>query len=245
MRAVAHLAAVALLAVFAVAAGASAQEQVTWKAVLVAGDDSVPVFENAVTALSGQFRRRGVADIRVLSASPRASRSETRATAGNLDQALKSLNLGGNDGCLLYFTSHGSEAGLLMSQDKDNEQTLSPELMARVVNASCAGRPTVVVVSACHSGTFLRDDIVADDRIVLTAARKERVSFGCDFRLRYNYFDGCLLAEIDRSATWSDLFGRTRACIERLEAGLNEKPSEPQASFGQRVKDLLLPRAGQ
>ena len=171
--------------------------------------------------------------------------AETRATARNLDQALKSLNIGGNDGCLLYFTSHGSEAGLLMSQDKDNEQTLSPELMGRILNAYCAGRPAVVVVSACHSGTFLRDGVVADDRIVLTAARKERVSFGCDFRLRYNYFDGCLLAEIDRSATWSDLFNRTRTCIERLETGLNEKPSEPQASFGERVKDMPLPRAGQ
>ncbi len=240
-----RLAAAVLLAVLAGGVGAKAQEQVTWKAVLVAGDDSVPVFENAVTTLSGQLRQRGVKDIRVLSASPRASRSEIRATAHNLDEALKSLNIGANDGCLLYFTSHGAETGLLMSQDKDNEQTLSPEMMGRVVNEYCAGRPAVVVVSACHSGTFLRDGVVADDRIVLTAARKERVSFGCEFRLRYNYFDGCLLAEIDRSATWSELFGRTRACIERLEAGLNEKPSEPQAAFGEKVKNLPLPRAGQ
>ena len=245
MRLFARLLIASLFTALVNAADALAQEQVTWKAVLVAGDDSAPVFENAVTTLSGQLRQRGVADMRILSASPRASRSETRATARNLDQALKSLNIGGNDGCLLYFTSHGSEAGLLMSQDKDNDQTLSPELMSRALNTYCAGRPAVVVVSACHSGTFLRDDIVADDRIVLTAARKERVSFGCDFRLRYNYFDGCLLAEIDRSATWSDLYSRTRACIERLEAGLNEKPSEPQASFGQRVKDMPLPRAGQ
>jgi hypothetical protein len=245
MRMGGRLVVAVLFAVLAGGAGAIAQEPVTWKAVLVAGDDSVPVFENAVTTLSGQLRQRGVTDIRVLSASPRASRSETRATAGNLDRALKSLNIGANDGCLLYFTSHGSEAGLLMSQDKDNEQTLSPDLMGRILNSYCAGRPAVVVVSACHSGTFLRDGIVADDRIVLTAARKERVSFGCEFRLRYNYFDGCLLAEIDRSATWSDLFGRTRACIERLEAGLNEKPSEPQAMFGERVKNMPLPRAGQ
>jgi len=234
-----------LLVALVNATAALAQEYVTWKAVLVAGDDSVPVFENAVTALSGQFRQRGVTDMRILSASPRASRSETRATARNLDQALKSLNIGGNDGCLLYLTSHGSETGLLMSQDRDNEQTLSPEVMGRILNEYCTGRPSVLVVSACHSGTFLREDIMADDRIVLTAARKERVSFGCDFRLRYNYFDGCLLAEIGRSATWSDLFGRTRACIERLEAGLNEKPSEPQASFGERVKDMPLPRTGQ
>lgn len=245
MRMGRRLIAAALFAILASSAGVQAQEQVTWKAVLVAGDDSVPVFENAVTTLSGQLRQRGITDIRVLSASPRASRSELRATVRNLDQALKSLDIGANDGCLLYFTSHGSETGLLMSQDKDNEQTLSPELMGRILNSYCTGRPAVVVVSACHSGTFLRDGIVADDRIVLTAARKERVSFGCEFRLRYNYFDGCLLAEIDRSATWSDLFGRTRACIERLEAGLNEKPSEPQAAFGERVKNMPLPRAGQ
>lgn len=245
MRVYLRLITVALFATLMAAPGTFAQEQVTWKAVLVAGDDSAPVFENAVTTLSGQFRQRGITDMRILSASPRASRSEMRATAGNLDQALKSLNIGGSDGCLLYFTSHGSEAGLLMSQDKDNEQTLSPEIMNRVLNTYCSGHPTIVVVSACHSGTFLRDGIMGDDRIVLTAARKERVSFGCDFRLRYNYFDGCLLSEIDRSTTWFNLFGRTRACIERLESGLNEKPSEPQASFGERVKDIPLPRTGQ
>jgi len=240
-----RLAVAVLLTVLMGYVGAMAQEQVTWKAVLVAGDDSVPVFENAVTTLSGQLRQRGVTDIRVLSASPRASRSEMRATARNLDVALRSLNIGANDGCLLYFTSHGAEIGLLMSQDKDNQQNLSPEIMGRIVNEYCTGRPAVVVVSACHSGTFLRDGVVADDRIVLTAARKERVSFGCEFRLRYNYFDGCLLAEIDRSMTWADLFRRTKACIERLEAGLNEKPSEPQAAFGEKVKNLPLPRAGQ
>lgn len=245
MRLFARLLIASLFAALVNAADAPAQEQVTWKAVLVAGDDSAPVFENAVTDLSTQFRQRGVADIRILSASPRASRSEARATASNLDQALASLNIGEGDGCLLYFTSHGSEAGLLMSQDRDNEQTFSPEALGRSLNNYCRARPTVVVVSACHSGTFLRDGVTGDERIVLTAARKERVSFGCDFRLRYNYFDGCLLGEIKRSSTWSDLFGRTRACIERLEAGLNEKPSEPQASFGERVKDMPLPRAGQ
>jgi len=242
MRVIWRFIRILLLAVSA--GGAQAQEQVTWKAVLVAGDDSAPVFENAVTDLSAQFRQRGVTDIRVLSASPRASRSETRATASNLDQALASLNIGDGDGCLLYFTSHGSETGLLMSQDKENEQNFSPEMMGRLLNAYCAGRPAVVVVSACHSGTFLRDGVVADDRIVLTAARKERVSFGCDFRLRYNYFDGCLLNEIKRASTWADLFGRTRGCIERLEKGLNERPSEPQASFGDKVKDLPMPKAG-
>lgn len=244
MRIAGRLIAAVLLAAVVGGVGAKAQEQVAWKAVLVAGDDSAPVFENAVTDLSAQFRQRGINDIRVLSASPRASRSELRATAGNLDQALASLNIGEGDGCLLYFTSHGSETGLLMSQDKDNEQNLSPEMVGRLLNAYCAGRPAVVVVSACHSGTFLRDGVVADDRIVLTAARKERVSFGCDFRLKYNYFDGCLLNEIKRSTTWADLFGRTRGCIERLEKGLNEKPSEPQASFGEKVKDLPLPKAG-
>lgn len=237
--------AMAILAFVLATGGATAQEPTTWKAVLVAGDDSAPVFENAVTSLSGQFRQRGVTDLRVLSASPRASRGEARATVRDLDQALESLQIGGSDGCLLYFTSHGTEAGLLMSQDKDNGQTLSPDAMGRVLNTYCANRPTVVVVSACHAGTFLRDGVVADDRIVLTAARKERVSFGCDFRLRYNYFDGCLLGELNRSATWLDLFGRTRACIERLEKGQNEPPSEPQAFFGPRVKDMPLPRAGQ
>lgn len=237
---------VAMIAAFW-AASAAAQEPVRWKAVLVAGDDSVPVFENAVTALSERFRERGVAEIRVLSASPRASRSEAPATSRNLLRALDSLKIGAGDGCLLYFTSHGTEAGLLMSRDPESRALLTPDAMEKAVDTYCAGLPTVVVVSACHAGTFLRDGIVDDSRIVLVAARKERVSFGCDFRLRYNYFDGCLLGELDRSVTWRELFERTRACIDALEGGQVSEKSEPQAFFGERVKDMPLPapRAGQ
>lgn len=234
----------AFLCLLAAVPWANATEPARWKAVLLAGDDSAQVFENAVTDLSAQFRQRGVIDMRVLSASPRASRGETRATLSNLSQAMASLNIGEGDGCLLYLTSHGNEEGLFMRADRENKQNLAPEALARILDTYCKSRPTVVVVSACHSGTFLRDGIVGDDRIILTAARKDRVSFGCDFRLRYNYFDSCVLRVIDRSATWADLFFRVDTCIEEQEKSLNERPSEPQASFGDHVEDLPLPHAG-
>ena len=76
---------------------------------------------------------------------------------------------------------------------------------------------------------------------MLTAARLDRSSFGCDFRLRYTYFDGCFLDEFDRSRSWRDVFARTVECIEEIEAGFTPEPSEPQAFFGAATESLPLP----
>ncbi|MFO0995162.1 MAG: C13 family peptidase [Alphaproteobacteria bacterium] len=240
IRAVMGLAVVLLIATMA---GASAQA-VRWKAVLVAGDDSIPVFDNAVRTLSTRFKQRGIAEVRILSSARAFARGPQAATTKNLFEALDSLKIGPSDGCLLYFTSHGTEHGLYLKRDRVNNEKLYPEDLEKALDTYCDGVPTIAVISGCHSGTFLRDGVKKANRIILTAARRDRSSFGCDFRLDYTYFDGCLLDEIERSATWHQLFDRTVECVEDLETGWVEEPSQPQAFFGKGVESLSLPRRG-
>lgn len=226
------------------AAGVARAQAVHWKAVLVAGDDSIPAFENAIRTLSDRFKERGIADIRVLSSLRRFARGPQTATTKNLFDALDSLKIGPSDGCLLYLTSHGTEQGLYMKRDRANNGKLYPEDLEKALDTYCGSVPTIAVVSGCHSGVFLRDGVKKSNRIILTAARRDRSSFGCDFRLEYTYFDGCLLDEIERSETWHQLFDQTVECVEDLETGWVDQASLPQAFFGKGVEALTLPRPG-
>ena len=76
------------------------------------------------------------------------------------------------------------------------------------------------------------------NRVVLTAARADRPSFGCQAHRTYNFFDECLLTALPKSATWRAEFNGARMCVRHMEQALDERPSQPQAYFGAAVADL-------
>src|SRR5579859_779071 len=84
--------------------------QSPWQAVLVAGDDAQPVFDNAVDAFARWLGAGGVpiSDIHRLSAS-RAARDPSIewATADRILQRIASLRARPGAGCLIFITSHG------------------------------------------------------------------------------------------------------------------------------------------
>jgi hypothetical protein len=80
-----------------------------------------------------------------------------------------------------------------------------------------------------------------DNRIWLTAARDDRVSFGCGAEFALTYFDECLIGAWPKSRTWRQLFERTDTCVRLKESELSEQSSLPQAFFGDAVRDLELP----
>ncbi len=102
--------------------------------------------------------------------------------------------------------------------------------------------PTVVVVSACHSGTFINDQTKKPNRIIMTAAAADRTSFGCGADDDYTYYDQCLLQTLDGAATWRELALGTRSCVETLERRLGvRQQSRPQLFVGAAVANLRLP----
>jgi hypothetical protein len=100
----------------------------------------------------------------------------------------------------------------------------------------------VVVVSACHSGTFIDNGVGKPNRVILTAAATNRTSFGCGADDEYTYYDRCLLHQFDGATTWSELSAATRTCVEGLERKMGAKPSMPQLFVGSDVENLRLPR---
>jgi hypothetical protein len=210
-----------------------------WEVVLAAGDDAEPVFDNATRTFNQRLVAAGVpaGDIHRLSASSaELSSSVEPASAKTLLQRIAELPARPGDRCLVFLTSHGERgAGVWLAR---SNTALSPDELADALSRGCGPAPTVVIVSACYSGGFAAGRMVKPNRIILTAARSDRPSFGCQAHRRYNFFDECLLGALPKSATWRMAFDKSTQCVRQMERALGERPSEPQAYFGTAVADL-------
>lgn len=219
----------------------SRYQSTRWKAILVAGDHSIAAFDNAVVEIASVLRARRVDVVATFSAAGTARvPGATLATIANLDRWASTFRVRDGEGCLVFATSHGTVHGLRLTKDPHPSQ-LQPAELNRIVTAACGDAPTVIVVSACHSGTFIRETLVTPNRIMLSAARDIRRSFGCRPERRFTYYDGCLLQEFPKASTWEALHAAVSQCIVAKEAAVREPASEPQAFFGRNMKQLSLP----
>jgi hypothetical protein len=227
------------LAATLLSASADSAALQSWRVLLVAGDDSTAVFDNAVDRFTEILTSKPGLELYRLT-SDRRLRSATRhiASAKAIDGALTGSAA---QGCFVFMTSHGTTDGLYLREDNESNRTLSPSKLDRILDKQCGERPTVVVISACHSGVFIGKASKGDNRIWLTAARDDRVSFGCGAEFELTYFDECLLGAWPQSKTWQQLFDRTKTCVRLKESELSEQSSMPQAFFGAKVRNLALP----
>ncbi len=218
------------------APGGSSVPAARWRAVLIAGDNNSPSFDNGVDALRDKLAAHGVRDVRVLTSDPRRNPSVPVATVANVSSALRTQ---GGEACLVFITSHGDERGVAL---KAANGILGPSSLDNALDAGCGARPTVLIVSACHSGVFLTSAMRQPNRVVLTAAAADRVSFGCGAGDQYTYYDQCLLQNFDGAATWGQLAQSTRSCVQALEQRMGiRRPSQPQIFVGPSVADLRIP----
>lgn len=209
-----------------------------WAAVIVSGDNlaahvdaPTEAFDNARRDVGIALERRGfsaanVAEFSVEPAKhPDTHPGPSRLTA--ITAGLKRLAAQAPAGCLFYLTSHGSGDGAVLG-----DSLLPPRTLARALSQACGQRPTIAVISACFSGVFL-PAVSGPNRLVLTAARRDRSSFGCGESDRYPFFDGCVLESLPASKDFVDLAGRTRECVARRERAEHmSPPSEPQTRAG-------------
>lgn len=208
--------------------------QFRWAAVLVAGDDSIDVFDNGIDAIGADLQARGVTIVTALRA------SDGSATRAGLAMAMGQLAASGAQGCVLYLSSHGSEVGFLLSLESSN--LLTPSELDALVDTGCGDKPTAIVISACHSGTFV-PAVAAPNRLLITAARVDRTSFGCSADEVYTFFDGCILTTLPTVLGWEQLYAGANQCVSDREQSLGYMPSEPQLSVGQVMVNVALPTA--
>jgi len=206
------------------------------KAILIAGDNSEPTFDNAVDAMAGKLAGYGLGpqDIVVLKASATGAQA---ADMANIAKAFATLGPTDSGGCFVFITSHGDAARGLVMQDV--QSFLTPGDLGGLLESSCARRPTVVIASGCVSGFVAGKPLTGVNRLILAAARSDRTSFGCNANRRFTIFDECLLDGLDRGVPWGAVIVKTTDCVTRHESEAKlYPPSEPQLFLGYSVERL-------
>ncbi|NGM52167.1 peptidase C13 [Caulobacter sp. 602-2] len=231
-----------LLALLAIAPAHAEGPFDRWAAVVVAGDfrahsgGSTEAFDNARRDISQSLTALGFPAPAQFSTRPKRYPSQDVAAsdAKSIQAGLASAAQAAPAGCFVYITSHGAPEGVVMG-----EKILRPQRLAAMVDDACPGRPSIVVISACFSGVFV-PVLERDDRMILTAARPDRTSFGCGESDRYPYFDDCFLSEIGKARDFAALGRAVQACVARKEVDTGmTPPSEPQMWIGPELRPLL------
>lgn len=235
------------VAAFAVLAGPAATQTTgfsDWAVVVVAGDwrsatGTTQAFDNARRDLSEAFVDAGFRrdNLRQYSLRPERAGDDPRLVVGPefVMEGFAEAARSARGGCLFYLTSHGSPVGAVFG----DRNILSPSQLDQMLTRACGPRPTVAVISACYSGVFI-SGAARSNRMILTAARPDRSSFGCGEKNKYPYFDACILESLPQSKDFLELAVKARSCVLRMETETGmAPPSEPQVSVGAEIARVL------
>jgi hypothetical protein len=216
----------------------------SWAALVVAGDSRAhsgapsEVFDNARRDLVTALKQIGFAEDHIQQFSARPELDPTtkplRSDAEQIYLNFKKVAQQATGGCFIYFTSHGAPLGIIVG-----ELMVPIRTIADIIDQTCSNRPTVIIISACFSGMFI-PVMHADNRMIFTAARPDRTSFGCGEANQYTFFDQCVLESLPKSPDFAALAGTTKDCVatrEKTEGA--DPPSEPQLYVGSAIKPLL------
>ena len=213
----------------------------------VAGDADEDVFRNEVLYLKQLSAQRWDADGRMLSLinhpdTRSGEHAQPPATHESLAYALNALGRAldpKEDVLLIYLSSHGlHDSSFYLHTGRNQEDYLAPEDLAGLLDEARIGN-AVIVVSACYSGGFI-PVLKAPNRMIITAARRDRPSFGCGNTDSATWFGRAFLVEaMNATNDFSEAFTRARATVRRREKEEGELPSEPQFDAGKRVTSVL------
>jgi hypothetical protein len=163
------------------------------------------------------------------------------ASAGNLERTLQHLGRlmdPSRDVLFLFLTSHGEDGLFVVEMPRFDLKPLRPEQLKDMLKRSGI-KNSVIVLSACHSGSFL--PALADPTtLVIAAARADRSSFGCDDRRQWTYFGEAYFHRALRAEpSFVRAFELARALISSWEAQAKLEPSLPQIGGGERLGPAL------
>ena len=160
------------------------------------------------------------------------------ATVSNLNHVL--LHIGRRvmdtrqDTLFLFLTSHGDKGELTIDLPGFHFQQLTPGQLKTMLDNSGIRR-RVIVISACHSGSFIRA-LANPTTLVITAARADRSSFGCEDRRRWTYFgDAYFNQALRQDMSFTRAFDKARRLITLWETTEKLVPSLPQMAGGEAL----------
>ena len=228
----------------AISAPAFANQFAGWAVLIVSGDNHAhsgapsAVFDNARHDLVKAFTAIGFSPANMAQFSVTPDPAAQHAEPGAIANTLWDLTSRAPDGCLIYFTSHGT------AQRHGAWATTCcrpARLKIRWWTRACGGnRPAVIVMSACYSRPVRGAAGGRRTASCITAARPDRTSASAAARCdQYTFFDDCFLRALadDRQTSPKPEAGLVQQ-VRRLSASSQmhaSPPSEPQVNIGPNV----------
>jgi hypothetical protein len=209
-----------------------------------AGDASQDVFRNDMETAQEVVDERLNTEGRsvVLINSKRTVLETPLATVTNLRAALSTVGRlidADDDVVFVYLSSHGTADHQLYVNFPPLElQQLTPVALSRLLQESGI-RWKIIVVSACFSGGFI-EPLKDPNTIVITSARADRTSFGCENKADFTYFGQAYFQDaLKATDSVIDAFEIARKAIARREKAEGLPPSEPQIHVGDAIRKKL------
>ncbi len=154
-----------------------------------------------------------------------------------LDRVSGMMNID-EDVLFLFLTSHGTPDVLSVKFKPMRMNDLTAKNLKFVLDRSRI-KWRVIVVSACHSGSFI-DDLKDENSLIITAARVDRVSFGCSHENDWTYFGRAYFDQALRDTfSFTDAFPRAVKTVGKWEKEQKLDPSLPQIHIGDAIKPKL------
>jgi hypothetical protein len=142
-----------------------------------------------------------------------------------------------DDIVLVHVSTHGGP-GVLARKFGNRRPTVITARQLAAQLEPLTGQHTVLILSACYSGSLIRP-LASSQRIIITAARADRSSFGCDPGNRHTLFgEAELQAFSAENSSLRQVFAAIRGDVARMERRENYEPSNPQISVGSAMKDI-------
>jgi hypothetical protein len=144
---------------------------------------------------------------------------------------------GPDDVVFVHISTHGGP-GVLARKIADGPETELTAAQLASELSPLAGHRTVIVVSACYSGSLI-GAVRSPERIVITAARADRSSFGCEASSRHTFFGNAELRGFgEHGRSLHQVVAVIRDQVAVMEQASHYRPSLPQVSVGAQVTDL-------
>jgi hypothetical protein len=195
--------------------------------------------ENDVVELADKLRSESDFMVVPMIASDLASRRYPIADDGTVATMVSrtAAQVRPGDVIFINISTHGGPGELARKVGNHRATGMSSRALARAL-APLAEHPTVIVISACYSGSLI-GDLRAPKRIIMTAARADRSSFGCGAGNRHTFFGQAELDAFGHSGrNLRQVFEAIRAKVSQMEREQGFTPSQPQVWVGPDATDL-------
>jgi hypothetical protein len=161
------------------------------------------------------------------------------ASTSNLETVLRRIGKlidPSRDTLFLFLSSHGVEHRVIVEMPGVALRSLTPHQLKSMLDRSGIER-RVIVVSACHSGSFI-PALANANTLVITASRADRTSFGCEDKRQWTYFgDAYFNRALREETSFRRAFERAKKLIALWESRDQLTPSLPQIAGGDGLSE--------